>query len=42
MDHDKTLLNLGRWAHALGGEMVEKEVLWLPADWLDATPDSTT
>ena len=42
MDHDKALLNLERWAQALGGEMVEKEVLWLPTDWLDATPDPAT
>jgi hypothetical protein len=41
MDHDKALLNLERWARALGGEMAEKEVLWLPATWLNVTPDSS-
>jgi hypothetical protein len=42
IDHDKALLNLERWAQALGGEMVEKEVLWLPANWLNVTPDAST
>jgi hypothetical protein len=28
-------LDLERWAESLGGELVEGEVLWLPADPFD-------
>ncbi len=42
VDDDEALLNLERWAQALGGDLVEKEVLWLPATWLNLTPDSST
>lgn len=42
MDHDRALLNLERWAQSLGGELIEKEVLWLPANQFDITPDSPT
>ena len=40
MDHNKALLNLERWAQALGGDIVEQEVLSLPAEWFDTPPES--